>query len=74
MPLSQDHAPVQSCFGFSVNLPFWKDLKYLLACWKHRVGYWQGNGKGMKAFFKKKGVNQAANILRMKRMLIVSER
>ena len=54
MPLSQDHAPVQSCFGFGVNLPFWKDPKYLLACWKHRVGYWQGNGKGMKAFFLKK--------------------
>ena len=47
--------PCSLVSGFGVNLPFWKDPKYLLACWKHRVGYWQGNGKGMKAFFFKKG-------------------
>ena len=74
MPLSQDHVPVQSCFGFGMNFPFWKDPKHLLACWKCRVGYWQGDGKGIKKKnFLKKGVNhwQAANILRMKH--IVSE-
>ena len=71
---------MRPCSLVSVNLqvPFWKDPKYLLACRKRRVGYWQGNGNGKgierneSFFYKKKGVNQAANIWRMKRR--VSER
>ena len=59
--VSQDHMPMQSCFCFGMNLPSPEGYHFvnplLFFC------FWTCISKG--SFFKK-GMNQSANILRMK--------